>query len=74
MVAVKQKVVIKKGGRIELESSELIEGARAEVIVLMEAEAEAPALSSLLGKAKGNFNSSAEANEHIRKERDAWTS
>lgn len=74
MVAVKQKVVVKKGGRIELESSELPEGATAEVIVLVEAEAKVPPLSGLLGKAKGNFSVGADADEHIRQERNAWRS
>ncbi len=74
MVAVKQKVVVKKGGRIELESSELPEGATAEVIVLVEAEAKVSPLSDLLGKAKGNFSFGADADEHIRQERNAWRS
>jgi hypothetical protein len=74
MVVVRQKVVVKKEGRIELNSPELLEGATAEVIVLIEAAAKAPSLESLLGKASGNFGSRAEADEHIRKERDTWIS
>ena len=74
MVAVRKKVVIQKGGRVELESPELVEGSTAEVIVLVEQVAEPPELASLFGKAKGNFGSLADTDALIRKEREAWTS
>jgi len=74
MVAVKQKVLVQKGGRIELSSPELPEGSTAEVIVLLESNEVVPALESLLGKAKGNFESFRDADEFTRRERDAWES
>ncbi|MFC6918932.1 hypothetical protein [Meiothermus taiwanensis] len=74
MLALRRKVVVKKGGRIELDAPELHEGATAEVIVLLEPDSPLPTLHSLLGKAKGNFSSAKEAEDFIRKERAAWES
>ncbi|MBF6594328.1 MAG: hypothetical protein IVW51_07770 [Thermaceae bacterium] len=74
MVAVKQKVLVQKGGRIELNAPELPEGSTAEVIVLLETNEVLPMLESLLGKARGNFPSPQEADEFTLRERDAWES
>ncbi len=75
--AIKENVVIGRGGVIEIRRPDLPEGAAAEVIVMLEepaagADSEPPPLTSLFGKAEGVFASGAEADAFIRAERDAW--
>ena len=74
--AIKETVVIRPGGLIEIRRADLPAGARAEVIVMIElpdgAHEPAPPLRSLFGRAKGIFKNGEEADAFIRAERDAW--
>ena len=72
--AIKETVTIQPGGLIEIRRTDLPEGASAEVIVMVEEQPAAPPLplSSFLGKGKGCFESAAEVDQFIRRERDAW--
>ncbi len=73
--AIKENVIIRPGGVIEIRRPDLPEGAAAEVIVMLEEPAtpEAlPSLTSLIGKANSGYASGAEADAFIRAERDAW--
>lgn len=73
--AIRQQVIIQPGGRIEIHSPELKPGQQAEVIVMIKGPIDKQLLlSSLIGKGKGAFNSPEEADEFLRKERDAWES
>lgn len=74
---IKQQIVVKQGGVIELTSPELPEGAVVEVIVLLPASDEkikesSPSLTSFIGAAPGNFATPEDADQFIRQERDAW--
>lgn len=73
---IKQKVIVKPGGVVEICSPELPPGATVEVIVLLESppqQASKP-LTSFIGTAKGNFATPEEVDQFIRQERDAWES
>ena len=74
--AIKQVVTVQSGGVIEIRSPELPEGARAEVIVILDDGAEAPnrPLCTIIGTGKGCFATPEEADAFLRKERDAWES
>ena len=66
--AIRQQVTVGPGGVIEIRSSELPVGARAEVIVLLE-DAEAPpagSLRSIIGSGKGCFATPQEADAFLR--------
>jgi hypothetical protein len=76
MQAVRIETTVLPGKRIEIESPELPEGAVAEVIVLVP-EAQAPRASMLdfiasLPPGPRLFETPAEADAHLRQERDAW--
>jgi hypothetical protein len=71
--AIRQKVVVQPGGRIEIPSSDLPAGANAEVIVILDAaQPGTTKLTDLVGCAKGNFATADEADAFLRGERDAW--
>ena len=71
--AIKESVIIKPGGMVELRHPDLREGATVEVIVLLDQPAaEPPPLTSLIGKGKGCFGSAEEVDAFLRAERDAW--
>lgn len=72
----RKKVTVKPGGLIEIRSPDLPDGAVADVIVILESPAEQPrsSLVSLIGAAEGSFATSAEVDEFIHQERDAWDS
>ena len=74
--ALRQRVTVQAGGRIEIRSPELTEGALAEVIVLTDiANAAAKTLlSSCLGMARGGFRTPGDVDAFIRQERDSWDS
>jgi hypothetical protein len=73
MVAIKQDATVQPGGVIQIRSDLLPEGARAEVIVLLDAASQhAPTLSSFLGAAKGGFKSPEEVDAFLKAERDSW--
>lgn len=71
--AIRQKITVQAGGRIELCAPELAEGTRAEVIVIEEPAPQALcSLSELLGQGKGAYASPEAADAFLRGERDAW--
>ena len=71
--AIKERVIVKPGGTIEVHCPNLPAGTAAEVIVMVEDRPEKlPRLTSFIGKAKGCFRSAAEVDAFIRAERDAW--
>ena len=74
--AIKQVVTVQPGGVIEIRSPDLPEGARAEVIVILDDDQDAPdrPLRSIIGTGKGCFATPEEADAFLRKERDAWES
>ncbi len=72
---VKRRVVIQKGGRVELRDASLPEGRMAEVTVEVAEEAVNGNASSFLamrGAAKGGFTSGEDVDAFLRRERDAW--
>lgn len=76
--ALVKHVIVKEGGKIELQSPDLHEGQKAEVIVLLEEGKASPKKSStfsaMLGHGKGLFKSADEVDAYIRAERDSWQS
>lgn len=73
--ALREKVTIQPGGRIEVESRTLPEGLQAEIIVLLDDTVPRPVLmSAMIGAGKGCYNSPEDVDAFIRCERDAWES
>ena len=73
--AIRERVTVQVGGRIEIPSSEFPVGAQADVIVVLEPMARVGSgLASMIGTGKGCFASPEEADRFIRKERNAWES
>lgn len=73
--SLKEKVIIKAGGLIEIRNPDLPEGVTAEVIVLLDEKSEElpfTSLSRFFGQVKNCFNSAKEADDFLRAERDAW--
>jgi hypothetical protein len=68
----KQKVTVQPGGVVHVQSSELVPGSTADVIIIPDSGAlPVPKLTSLIGSAAGGFVSPAEVDAFIRRERDA---
>ena len=79
MEPLRQQVIVEVDGRIVIHVPQLKPGTRAEVIVVERPpEAGEPArpvrLSSLIGCCRGMFASPDEADDFLRRERDAWGS
>lgn len=71
--AIKERVTVKAGGKIELCLPELPTGTEAEVVILIEQPAgERLPLASFVGKGKGCFANAEEVDAFLRAERDAW--
>ena len=70
--AIRKDVVIQHGGRIQFDSSELKEGMRAEVIVILKESSPSDRLSYFVGKGKGAFQSPHDADTFLRSERESW--
>lgn len=71
---VKQKVTVQPGGVVHVQSSELVPGSTADVIIIPDSGTPPPAkLVELIGSAAGGFVSPEEADAFIRRERDAWS-
>jgi hypothetical protein len=71
--AIREHVVVREGGTIEVHHPDLSAGTEAELIILVEQpKTEPPPLTSLIGKAKGCFASAEEVDSFLRAERDAW--
>jgi hypothetical protein len=70
---VKQKVTVQPGGIVHVQSSELVPGSTADVIIIPDTGVRpSRTLSSVIGSAAGGFASPAEVEAFIRRERDAW--
>jgi hypothetical protein len=79
METLRQQVTVGADGLIVIRVPELKAGSRAEVIVVGQAggkgdEAPPPSLSSFIGSCPNMFRSPEEADEFLRRERDAWDS
>ena len=71
---VKQKVTVQPGGVVHVQSSELVPGSTADVIIIPDVGAvSAPPLAGLIGSAAGGFASPSEVDAFIRQERDTWS-
>ncbi len=71
--AIRQKVVVQPGGRIEIQVPEFSPGTRAEVIVLEDSPpAKRQKLRSIIGSGKGSFSTPEDADIFLRQERDSW--
>ena len=71
--AIRQKVVVQPGGRIEIHVPEFSPGTRAEVIILEDGPpARTQKLRSVIGSGKGSFSTPEEADTFLRQERDSW--
>ena len=71
--AIRQKVTVQAGGRIELCAPELAEGTQAEVIVIEEPTPHSVrGLSALLGQGRGAHPTPEAADTFLRQERDTW--
>lgn len=69
----KQKVTVQPGGVVQVQSSELVPGSTADVIIIPDSVAlPAVKLASVIGSAAGGFVSPADVDAFIRQERDAW--
>ena len=69
----KQTVTVQPGGVVHVQSSELVPGSTADVMIMPESGAlPVPTLAKLIGSAPGGFVSPAEVDAFIRRERDAW--
>ena len=75
MNVVREEVVVKPGGLVELRSPDLPEGAKAEVLVFIEnSNPSSRTLSSFIGTGKGCYKTPEEADEFLSRERDRWES
>lgn len=74
--AIKQRITVGAGGRIQIDHTDLPEGRTAEVIVLLDdptaVNPPARSLSSLFGACQGQFASAEEADAYVRNLRDEW--
>ncbi|MBW4698411.1 MAG: hypothetical protein KME03_11070 [Aphanocapsa lilacina HA4352-LM1] len=73
--SIRQLTIVQAGGVVWIQSLALPEGARAEVIVIIEPETASPTpLAAFIGVGSGGFGTPAEVDAFIRQERDAWSS
>jgi hypothetical protein len=70
--AIRRRVTVQPGGRIEIVAPELTPGSQAEVIVLEERALRRRPLAELIGQGKGAHANPEEADAFLRQERDAW--
>ena len=69
--AIKERITIKPGGRVELQHPDLRAGTTVEVIVILDQPAqELPPLTSFIGKSKGCFGHAEQIDAFLRAERD----
>jgi len=69
----KQKVTVQPGGVVHVQSSELVPGSTADVIIIPDSGTPPAAkLVDSIGSAAGGFLSPEEVDAFIRRERDAW--
>lgn len=70
--AIRQRVTVQAGGRIEIVAPHLQAGSEAEVIIL-EGRGARRRLAALIGEASGAYASPEEADARVREERDRWS-
>ncbi len=71
---IRQKVVVKPGGVINIQSSELPVGTEVDVIVIVEtATKKRQSLRSIIGIGKGCFDTPQVVDDFMSRERDAWS-
>lgn len=75
--AIKDRAVVQPGGILQIQRSDLPEGATVEVIVMIESgdttQAPLPPLSSFWGIAKGSFGETAAGvDSYVEQERSSW--
>ncbi|MBI2836815.1 MAG: hypothetical protein HYX75_00740 [Acidobacteria bacterium] len=69
---IREHVIIRPGGVVEIRRPELPAGAEADVVIVVEEAApEIPPLASLVGKGSGCYATATEAELFLRTERDA---
>ena len=68
----KQSVVVGPGGHVELQSDQLPEGRRVEVVVWLPEDGQDTPLSDMIGAARGVFPTPEAVDEFIRELRDEW--
>ena len=75
LTLVKERTTAKRGGIIELHSSRVPAGATVQVSAIIEFQPLAPPpLASMIGKLKGLYTSSAQADDFLRSQREDWES
>jgi len=71
---IRQKAIVKPGGVINIQSSELPVGTEVDVIIIVErVTKKKESLRSIIGTGKGCFATPQEADDFISRERDAWS-
>ncbi len=70
--ALRQETVVLPGGRVQIDSPALREGARVEVIVLSEDAPRTRPVSDFWGKGAGQFKNTQEIVDWVRALRDEW--
>ena len=73
--AYSKEVTVQPGGVVRIECPDLPAGLKARVVVFVEEpESEPPSLASLVGRSRPAFESAADVDAFIRRERGAWDS
>lgn len=72
--AMRKKTVVKPGGVINIQSSELPVGTEVDVIIIVKTTARnKKSLRSIIGSGKSCFTTPQEADDFISRERDSWS-
>lgn len=74
LTEIRQQVIVQLGGIIQIHSPELPDGAKVEVIVILDTPSKPRPLATFTGAAQGSFSTPDEVDEFIRQERDTWNS
>lgn len=72
--AIREKVTVQKGGVVQVSSPSLPDGAKAEVIVLIDLPKKQTSLSQMIGTAQSLFSSPEEVDQFLQEERHSWQS
>ena len=78
MKAIRQRVTVQPGGRIEITDPALVAGTEADVVLIVPeasgdgAPSTLPPLTDMIGAAKGLFETPEEVDAYIRALRDEW--
>lgn len=74
LTEIRQQAIVQPGGMVQIHSPELPDGAKVEVIIILDAPSKPRPLTTFIGAAQGSFSTPNEADEFIRQERDKWDS